>query len=105
MTNATELSLELNHIIIVLGAFLGSVKTCYTINQSTPLCEKMIDISLGLFCGVMVGHYFTNNMNLYVTGLLALLGGIAGAVVIDVIIELLPKIAKDYITNFVRKNK
>lgn len=96
---------DLHHLIIVLGALLGSIKTSQTINQNRHLCEKWLDIMLGLFCGVMVGHYFTQGINLYITGLLALIGGVAGAIVIEVLIELLPKLSRSYIINFFKKSK
>lgn len=97
--------LELNHLIIITGALLGSVKTSMVININSTLCDKVLDIFLGLFCGIMAGHHYSNDLNVYVTGLISLLAGIGGAIVIEVIIELLPKATKQFITNYLKGHK
>lgn len=97
--------IETTHIIIVIGALLGSIKTSMVINTETDLCDKWLDIMLGLFCGIMAGYHFSNDLNVYITGLIALLGGIGGAIIIEVIIELLPKATRQFITSYLRGHK
>lgn len=96
---------EFNHLVIIIGSLLGSIKTSLVINSEASVCDKWLDICLGLFCGVMAGHHFSNNLNVYVSGLIALLGGIGGAIIIEVIIELLPKATKQIITNYLKGHK
>ena len=97
---------ELNPlIIIIIGSFLGSIKTSSIINNEGSYKDKLLDICLGMFCGVMAGHHFSNELNGYLTGLIALLGGISGAIIIEVVIELLPKATKQIITNYLKVHK
>ena len=49
---------ELNHLIIIIGSFLGSIKTSSIINNEGSYKDKLLDICLGMFCGVMAGHHF-----------------------------------------------
>lgn len=93
------------HIIVVIGALLGSIKTSMVINAEASICDKWLDVMLGLFCGIMAGYHFSNELNVYITGLNALLGGIGGAIIIEVIIELLPKATKQIITNYLKGHK
>lgn len=97
--------LEFNHLVIIIGSLLGSIKTSSVINSEADLCDKSLDVCLGLFCGVMAGHHFSNEFNIYLTGLISLLGGIGGAIIIEVIIELLPKASKQIITNYLKRHK
>lgn len=96
---------EFNHLVIIVGSLLGSIKTSLVINSEASVCDKWLDICLGLFCGVMAGHHFSNNLNVYVSGLIALLGGIGGAIIIEVIIELLPRATRQFITNYLKGHK
>lgn len=96
---------ELNPLIIIIGSFLGSIKTSSIINNEGSYKDKLLDICLGMFCGVMAGHNFSNELNGYLTGLIALLGGISGAIIIEVVIELLPKATKQIITNYLKVHK
>ena len=96
---------EFNHLVIIIGSLLGSIKTSLVINSEASVCDKWLDICLGLFCGVMAGHHFSNELNVYVSGLIALLGGIGGAIIIEVIIELLLKATKQVITNYLKGHK
>lgn len=96
---------EFNHLVIIIGSLLGSIKTSLVINNEASICDKWLDICLGLFCGVMAGHHFSNEFNIYLTGLISLLGGIGGAIIIEVIIELLPKATKQIITNYLKGHK
>jgi len=92
-------------IIIIVGALLGSIKTSIIINTEADICDKWLDVLLGLFCGIMTGHHFSNELNIYITGLIALLGGIGGAIIIEVIIELLPRATRQFITNYLKGHK
>lgn len=99
------IGIDLIHLIIVIGALIGSVKTSYIINREDSGCDVAIDICLGLFCGIMAGYHFSNELNVYITGLISLLGGIGGAIITEVIIELLPKASKEIIIMYLKNYK
>lgn len=98
-------SIGTEHFIIITGSLLGSIKASSMINRCKSFFEKSLDIFLGSFCGIMSGHYFNTENNLYISGLVSLLAGIAGAIIIEVIIELLPSATKQVITKYLKNFK
>ena len=65
---------------------------------------SVISLILGVFCGVMLARHFHNAGSTALGGLLALVGGVSGAVVVEVFMQMLPSIAKKAIKNVVEKN-
>ena len=91
-------------IIIVLGALIGSFKASVEFDKDKRCVARAIDIFLGVFCGVMLARHFHNAGSTALSGLLALVGGVSGAVVVEVFMQMLPSIAKKAIKNVVEKN-
>lgn len=93
-----------NLTIIILGALIGSIKASVEFNKDKRCVARAIDIFLGVFCGVMLARHFHNAGSTALGGLLALVGGVSGAVVVEVFMQMLPSIAKKAIKNVVEKN-
>lgn len=91
-------------IIIILGALIGSFKASVEFDKDKRCVARAIDIFLGVFCGVMLARHFHNAGSTALSGLLALVGGVSGAVVVEVFMQMLPSIAKKAIKNVVEKN-
>lgn len=91
-------------IIIVLGALIGSFKASVEFDKDKRCVARTIDIFLGVFCGVMLARHFHNAGSTALSGLLALVGGVSGAVVVEVFMQMLPSIAKKAIKNVVDKS-
>lgn len=93
------------NVVVVLGAIFGSVKTCMALHQDANLCDSILDIFIGVFCGILVGLHFSNELNVPVSGLIALVAGAAGAIILEVIVEMLPSAARKYITRYLKHHK
>ena len=91
-------------LIIVLGALLGSFKASVEFDKDKRYVARAIDIFLGVFCGVMIARHFHNAGSTALSGLLALVGGVSGAMVIEVFMQMLPSIARKAIKNVVEKS-
>ena len=90
--------------IIILGALIGSIKASVEFDKDKRCVARAIDMFLGVFCGVMLARHFHNAGSTALGGLLALVGGVSGAVVVEVFMQMLPSIAKKAIKNVVEKN-
>lgn len=101
----SNLDVVITDVIIIVGSFLGSIKTVSTVKTEEHICSRWLDTLLGAFCGIMLGYYFKTDMNIYISGLIALLGGISGSLIIAVIIELIPRATKEVINSYIKKVK
>ena len=91
-------------VVIFLGALIGSFKASVEFDKDKRCVARAIDVFLGVFCGVMLARHFHNAESVALGGLLALVGGVSGAVVVEVFMQMLPGIAKKVIKNVVEKN-
>ena len=91
-------------IVPVLGALIGSAKASVEFDKDKNCFARGLDIALGVFCGVMLARHFHNAGSTALSGLLALVGGVSGAVVVEVFMQMLPSIAKKAIKNVVDKS-
>ena len=91
-------------IVMVIGAFIGSMKASIEFDKDKTCVPRAVDIILGVFCGVMLARHFHNEGSVALSGLLALVGGVSGAVVVEVFMQMLPSIAKKAIKNVVDKS-
>lgn len=80
--------------VLFIGALLGSAKASTEFDRDKSCVPRSIDLLLGVFCGVSLAHHFSNDQSLALSGLVALLGGVSGAMVIEVFMQMLPNIAK-----------
>lgn len=100
------MELALNNItliIIVIGSIIGSVKTVLYLNEPKSICVKVMDVVLGIFCGIAIAEHFATNLNMWLSGLVALVAGSVGAIALNSIIELFPKVFKDILKKYVSK--
>ena len=95
---------NLDLIVMVIGAFIGSMKASIEFDKNKTCVPRAVDIILGVFCGVMLARHFHNEGSVALSGLLALVGGVSGAVVVEVFMQMLPSIAKKAIKNVVEKS-
>ena len=95
---------NLDLIVMVIGAFIGSMKASIEFDKDKTCVPRAVDIILGVFCGVMLARHFHNEGSVALSGLLALVGGVSGAVVVEVFMQMLPSIAKKAIKNVVEKS-
>lgn len=91
--------------VVFLGALLGSTKSCMEFGRGKNCLTRSIDLLLGVFCGVALAYHFGNEQSLALSGVLALLGGVSGAVVIEVFMQMLPSITKKAIRSWSDKIK
>lgn len=99
-----NLHTNLDLAVMFIGAFIGSMKASVEFDKDKRCVARAIDIFLGVFCGVMLARHFHNAGSTALSGLLALVGGVSGAVVVEVFMQMLPSIAKKAIKNVVEKN-
>lgn len=95
---------NLDLVVMVVGAFIGSLKASVEFDRDKTCFYRGLDIVLGVFCGVSLAHHFHNEHSTALSGLLALIGGVSGAVVVEVFMQMLPSIAKKAIKNVVDKS-
>lgn len=95
---------NLDLIVMFLGALLGSVKASSEFDKGKHCITRAIDIILGVFCGVLLAKHFSNAGSTALSGLLALVGGVSGAMVVEVFMQMLPNIARKSIKSFIDKN-
>lgn len=93
-----------NILFIAIGALIGSIKANFRTNTDKSMCEVFIDVSIGLFCGLAVGFHYAVNLNIWYSGMIALIGSSIGVNILDLIKELSPNIAKRFIDKWL-KNK
>ena len=93
----------IDDVVIILGATLGSIKASVEFDRGKAIWPRLIDILLGVFVGIAVAAHFGASFNTWLSGLLAVVGGASGAVVLEVIMQLLPsvtrKLIKDLVSN------
>lgn len=94
--------LNFTHFVIIAGATIGAVKTSLYTNKSSSFLDTLLDVAIGIFAGVMTGHYFEDEYSLYITGLISLVAGVAGSIVIETFIELLPKAARTALEAYIK---
>lgn len=98
------LSINYDFLAIAIGALLGSAKANTEFSRGKSLGGRLLDLALGVFCGVALALHFANDQSATLSGGLALLGGVSGGVVVDVFMQMIPSIARKAIKNIVDKN-
>ena len=99
-----NLHANLDLVVMFLGALIGSAKASIEFDKDKTCVPRAVDIILGVFCGMMLARHFHNEGSVALSGLLALVGGVSGAVVVEVFMQMLPSIAKKAIKNVVEKS-
>ena len=99
-----NLHTNLDLVVMFVGALIGSAKASIEFDKGKTCVPRAVDIILGVFCGVMLARHFHNEGSVALSGLLALVGGVSGAVIVEVFMQMLPSIAKKAIKNIVDKS-
>lgn len=100
-----DLPLDINFVAIVIGSLLGSAKASTEFDKDKGCIPRIIDLMLGVFCGVALAIHFANHNSVALSAVLALLGGVSGAMVIEVFMQMLPSIARKAIKSWSDKIK
>lgn len=94
---------NLDYLVMFIGAFVGSMKASVEFYKGKGCFGRTLDVVIGIFCGVMLAHHFRNDNSIALSGVLALVGGVSGATVIEVFMQMIPNIAKTFIKKLVAK--
>lgn len=92
---------NIDDVVITLGATLGSFKASVEFDRDKTLWPRLIDILLGVFVGIAVAAHFGASFNTWLSGLLAVVGGASGAVVLEVLMQMLPSVTRKFIKDWV----
>lgn len=90
-------------ILVVVGSVLGSVKASVEFNEKRTCLQRAIDIALGVFIGTAGAYHYGSEFSIWLKGLIALIGGVSGALVLEVFMQLLPSLAKKFIVGIADK--
>lgn len=96
-----ELLKNIDVIFVVVGAGLGSFKASVELDKTKPICTRSVDLALGLFIGIAVAFHFGAMFSLWLNGLLAVVGGASGAMVIEVVMQMIPSVTKKVVKNWI----
>lgn len=96
-----ELSQYLDLFVIAVGSILGSVKASVEFDKDKPICSRVIDVALGVYVGVAVAFHFGASFSLWLNGLLSVVGGASGAMVLEVIMQMIPSVTRKFIKNWI----
>lgn len=80
-----------SELVIMLVAFVGAMKTTIDYDANKPFCTKCVDTLVGLIVGVALSMHILNDDNFWLSVIVALIGGVMGALVVDVLKALVPK--------------
>ena len=85
---------NLNLIIITIGSLLGSIKANFNDKHTKPKCSRVLNITLGLFCGISVGLHYEEHLTVWLAGLSSMTVSMLAVSVLDTIYSLAPVITK-----------
>lgn len=98
-----EIAQHLDIFVVVIGAALGSSKASQEFDKDKPFCNRSIDVAIGIFVGLSMAFHFGAQFSLWLSGLLAVVGGASGAMVLEVLMQMLPSITRKIVKNWVSK--
>ena len=88
-------------VFVVAGALFGSLKASAELDRDKAPFVRWIDILLGFFCGTTVAFHFNNPGAPFLSGLIAMVGGVSGATAVEVILQMVPGIVNKVISKVV----
>ena len=98
-----EIAQHLDILVVVIGAALGSFKASQEFDKDKPFCNSSIDVAIGIFVGLSMAFHFGAQFSLWLSGLLAVVGGASGAMVLEVLMQMLPSITRKIVKDWVSK--
>lgn len=88
-------------VFVVAGALFGSLKASAELDRDKAPFVRWVDILLGFFCGTTVAFHFNNPGAPFLSGLIAMVGGVSGATAVEVILQMVPGIVNKVISKVV----
>lgn len=88
-------------VVIATGAVVGSFKASTELDKNKSTCSRALDVVVGAFCGIMVAYHFHNEHSIALSGLLGLVGGVSGASIIEVVLQMAPGMARKFIKSII----
>lgn len=98
-----EIAQHLDIFVVVIGAALGSFKASQEFDKDKQFCNRSIDVAIGIFVGLSMAFHFGAQFSLWLSGLLAVVGGASGAMVLEVVMQMLPSITRKIVKDWVNK--
>ena len=98
-----EIAQHLDIFVVVIGAALGSFKASQEFDKDKSFCNRGIDVAIGIFVGLSMAFHFGAQFSLWLSGLLAVVGGASGAMVLEVLMQMLPGITQKIVKDWVSK--
>lgn len=98
-----EIAQHLDIFVVVIGAALGSFKASQEFDKDKPFCNRSIDVAIGIFVGLSMAFHFGAEFSLWLSGLLAVVGGASGAMILEVLMQMLPGITRKIVKDWVSK--
>ena len=98
MTSITQVITDyLTHILVFLGALGGSLKASIYTKEDYSFLSKMLNVALGVFCGILVAGHYQERVTPFIAGMLALAVSSVGIVILESIMTLAPSLSKRFI--------
>lgn len=80
--------------IIVIGSIIGAIKANFSTDNNTPKCNSVINGLLSIFCGIVIAKHFSDNLTIWLSGIVALTGSMLSVSVLDTLHTITPKLVK-----------
>lgn len=93
---------NLDTVLIFIGAVLGATKASLEFDKDKHCAYRGLDVLLGVFVGILVAYHYGSQYSVWLMGLVALVGGVSGAMVIEVFMQMLPAIARGIISKYIK---
>lgn len=90
-------------LVIAVCAALGSVKASLEFDMDKPICVRSVDVLVGLVCGVSISAHYASSLSLGLQSLLAVVAGACGSLSVEVILQVLPSLLKQFLTKYFNK--
>ena len=90
-------------LVIAICAALGSVKASLEFDMDKPICVRAVDVLVGLACGISVAAHYASSLSLGLQSLLAVVAGACGSLSVEVILQVLPSLLKQFLTKYFNK--
>lgn len=94
---------NLDAVLIFIGAVLGATKASLEFDKDKHCAYRGLDVLLGVFVGTVVAYHYGSQFSVWLMGLVALVGGVSGAMLIEVFMQVLPAIARSLIAKYIKK--
>lgn len=91
-------------IIIIIGSLIGSIKANFSNKDEQSKCSRMINVMLGVFCGIALAQHYSNNLTVWFSGLLALTVSMLSVTVLETVYLIAPTVTKVIIKFYTNLN-